>query len=46
MIVLIKDVNKLVNKPEESNSGMVNRRRDRDYIRKVIRISPKYIVIC
>ena len=46
MILLIKDVNKLVNKPEESNPGMVIRRRDRDYIRKVIRISQKYIVIC
>ena len=46
MILLVKDVNKLVNKPEESNFGMVNRRRDRDYIRKVIRISQKYIVIC
>ena len=46
MILLIKDVNKIVNKPEESNPGMVNRRRDRDYIRKVIRISQKYIVIC
>ena len=39
MILLIKDVNKLVNIPKESNSGMVNRRRDRDYIRKGIRIS-------
>ena len=46
MILLMRNVNKLVNKPEESNSGMVNRRRDRDYIRKVIRISQKYIVIC
>ena len=46
MILLIQDVNKLVNKPEESNPGMVIRRRDKDYIRKVIRISQKYIVIC
>ena len=46
MVLLIKDVNKLVNKPEESNFGMVIRRRGRDYIRKVIRISQKYIVIC
>ena len=46
MILLAKNVNKLVNKPEESNSEMVNRRRDKDYIRKVIRINPKYIVIC
>jgi hypothetical protein len=46
MILLAKNVNKLVNKPEESNSEMVNRKRDKDYIRKVIRINPKYIVIC
>ena len=46
MILLVKNVNKLVNKPKESNSEMVNRRRDKDYIRKVIRINPKYIVIC
>jgi len=46
MILLAKNVNKTVNKPEESNSEMVNRRRDKDYIRKVIRINPKYIVIC
>jgi len=46
MILLDKNVNKTVNKPEESNLEMVNRRRDKDYIRKVIRINPKYIVIC
>ena len=46
MILLVKDVNKLVNKPKESNFGMVIRRRDRGYSRKVIRISKKYIVIC
>ena len=46
MILLAKNVNKTVNKPEESNTGMVIRRRDKDYIRKVIRISQKYIVIC
>ncbi len=46
MILLAKNVNKLVNKPEESNLEMVNRRRDKDYIRKVIRINPNYIVIC
>ena len=46
MILLAKNVNKLLNKPEESNSEMVNRKRDKDYIRKVIRINPKYIVIC
>jgi len=45
MILLAKNVNKLVNKPEESSLEMVNRRRDKDYIRKVIRINPKYIVI-
>jgi len=46
MILLAKNVNKTVNKPEEGSLKMVNRRRDKDYIRKVIRINPKYIVIC
>ena len=46
MILLAKNVNKTVNKPEESNLEMVNRRRDKNYIRKVIRINPNYIVIC
>jgi len=46
MILLAKNVNKTVNKPEKSSLEIVNRRRDKDYIRKVIRINPKYIVIC
>jgi hypothetical protein len=46
MILLVKSVNRIVNNPQESNSGMVNRRRDKDYIRKVIRISQNYIVLC
>jgi len=46
MILLVKNINKTVNKSNESNSGMVNRRREKDYIRKVIRISPDYVVIC
>ena len=46
MILLAKNVNKIVNKPEKSSLKMVNRRRDKDYIRKVIRINPRYIVIC
>ena len=46
MILLDKNVNKTVNKPKESNLEMVNRRRDKDYIRKVIRVNPNYIVIC
>jgi hypothetical protein len=46
MILLVKNVNKIVNNPQEGNSGMVNRRRDKDYIRKVIRISQNYIVLC
>ena len=46
MILLVKNVNKLVNIPKKSNFVMVNRRRDKDYIRKVIRISQEYIVIC
>jgi len=46
MILLVKSVNRIVNNPQEGNSGMVNRRRDKDYIRKVIRISQNYIVLC
>jgi len=46
MILLLKNVNKIVNNPKEGNLGMVNRRRDKDYIRKVIRINQNYIVIC
>ena len=45
-MVLLENVNKLVNIPKKSNFVMVNRRRDRDYIRKVIRISQEYIIIC
>jgi hypothetical protein len=46
MILLAKNFNKTVNKPEESSLEMVNRRRDKDYIRKVIRINSNYIIIC
>jgi hypothetical protein len=46
MILLAKNVNKTVNSRVKSNIEMVNRRRDKDYIRKVIRINPSYIVIC
>jgi hypothetical protein len=45
MILLVKSVNRLVNN-QKDNSLMVNRRRDKDYIRKVIRISQNYIVLC
>jgi hypothetical protein len=46
MILLAKNVKKSVNKLEKSSLEMVNRRRGKDYIIKVIRINPKYIVIC
>jgi hypothetical protein len=46
MILLAKNVNKIVNSSNKNNIIMVNRRRDKDYIRKVIRISSRYIVIC
>ncbi len=46
MILLAKNVNKTVNKTEKSNLKMVNRRRDKDYIRKGIRINQNYIAIC
>ena len=42
----MKDVNKTVNKPKECNLEMVNRRRDKNYIRKGIRINQEYIIIC
>ena len=45
MVLLVKNVNKLVNIPKKSSFAMVNRRRDKDYIRKVIRISQEYVVI-
>jgi len=46
MILLAKNVNKIVNSSKKKNKSMVNRRRDKDYIRKVIRISSRYIIIC
>jgi len=46
MILLAKNVNKIVNSSKKNNKSMVNRRRDKDYIRKVIRISSRYIIIC
>src|SRR3989304_7571116 len=46
MVLLVKNVNRIVNNQKEDSSLMVNRRRDKDYIRKVIRISQKYIVLC
>ena len=46
MILLAKNVNKTVNKPKECNLEMVNRRRDKNYIRKGIRINQEYIIIC
>jgi len=46
MVLLLKSVNSIVNNQKEDSSLMVNRRRDKDYIRKVIRISQKYIVLC
>jgi hypothetical protein len=46
MILLAKRVNNPVNKPEKSNQKMVDRKRDKDYIRKVIRVNQNYIVLC
>jgi len=46
MILLVKNVNRIVNNPDKDSQVMVNRRRDKDYIRKVIRISQNYIVLC
>ena len=41
MILLDKTIYKLVNNPEDSNLEMVDRKRDKNYIRKGIRIGPK-----
>ena len=46
MILLDKTIYKLVDNPKDSNLEMVDRKRDKNYIRKGIRIGPKYIVIC
>ena len=46
MILLDKTIYKLVNNPKDSNIEMVDRKRDKNYIRKGIRIGPKHIVIC
>ena len=46
MILLGKSINNLVNNSKDSYLEMVDRRRDKNYIRKGIRIGPKYIVIC
>jgi hypothetical protein len=45
MILLVKSVNRIVNN-QKDNLLTVNRRRDKDYNRKVIRISQAYIVLC
>ena len=39
MILLDKTIYKLVNNPKDSNIEMVDRKRDKNYIRKGIRIS-------
>ena len=46
MVLLDKVVNKIVNKPIEDNLEMVDRKRDKNYIRKGIRISLEAIVVC
>ncbi len=46
MILLDKTIYKLVNNPKDSNLEMVDRKRDKNYIRKCIRIDTKHIVIC
>ena len=46
MILLDKTIYNLVNDPKDSYLEMVDRKRDKNYVRKGIRISPRYIVIC
>jgi hypothetical protein len=46
MVLLDNIVNKIVNKPIKDNLEMVNRKRDKNYIRKGIRISLESIGVC
>ena len=46
MVLLDKCINNLVYNPKDSNLEMVDRKRDKNYIRKGIRIGLKHIVIC
>ena len=46
MVLLDKNVNKTVNKLIEDSLEMVDRKRDKNYIRKGIRISEESIIVC
>jgi len=46
MVLLVNTVNKTVNKPIEDNLEMVDRKRDKNFIRKGIRISEESVVVC
>lgn len=46
MVLLDNTVNKTVNKPIEDNLEMVDRKRDKNFIRKGIRISEESVVVC
>jgi len=46
MVLLDKNVNKIVNKPIKNNLEMVDRKRDKNFIRKGIRISEESVVVC
>ena len=46
MVLLDNIVNKSVNKPIRDNPEMVDRKRDKNFIRKGIRISEESVVVC
>lgn len=46
MILLDKSINNLINNSKDSYLEMIAKKRDKDYIKKGIRINPTYIVIC
>jgi len=46
MVLLDNIVNKTVNKPTKNNLEMVDRKRDKNFIRKGIRISEESVVVC
>jgi len=46
MVLLVNTANKTVNKPIEDNLEIVDRKRDKNFIRKGIRISEESVVVC
>jgi len=46
MALLVNTANKTVNKPKKDNLEMLDRKRDKNFIRKGIRISEESVVVC